>query len=301
MKQKKTNKDFKVDFIGIGVPRAGTTWISECLQQHPDICFSKKKEIGFFNNDYEYQKGIEYYQTYFNHCSGNGILGEFTPDYFLRKKTAMRIKNFFPNVKLIINLRNPIDRFYSQFLFSKMNCKLGRNVHPNEIIESNDIKHVQSGHYYEALKNYLEVFSRNQIIIMFYDDIKKDPHKFIKKIYSYLSVKPGFVPDVLLKKRNDSGRDKYKNELIQKYFSKFYGFEKAFKATKHGEEFTRLLKLCNLDKLKIWTHKQNINKSIQKKVFKELDGVTRGRLYGLYEKDIKKLENLLEKKLDHWK
>ena len=57
------NRNFKVDFIGIGAPRCGTTWIAKCLSEHPQICLSSVKETDFFGK--YYRKGLSYYKSFF--------------------------------------------------------------------------------------------------------------------------------------------------------------------------------------------------------------------------------------------
>jgi len=63
------NKDnFKIDFIGIGAMKAASTWIFEALKEHPEICVSSEKETNFFNNDYNYRKGLKWYKKFFRNA-----------------------------------------------------------------------------------------------------------------------------------------------------------------------------------------------------------------------------------------
>src|SRR3989344_5640213 len=104
------NINFKVDFIGVGAPKCGTTWIAECLAEHPDVCFSWNKEPHFFNRDREYEKSLDYYRTYFKNCENKKLRGEYTVNYLYFDSAADRIKKHFPGTKIIIALRNPIER-----------------------------------------------------------------------------------------------------------------------------------------------------------------------------------------------
>lgn len=112
------------DFIGIGVMKAATTWIFQCLVEHPDICGSSKKEIHFFDRPENYKKGLEYYKAFFNNCSHDKVKGEYTPRYIFSKDAPELIYKNFLDVKIIACLRNPVDRAASHYKFSV--CQNGR-------------------------------------------------------------------------------------------------------------------------------------------------------------------------------
>jgi len=136
------NEDFKVDFIGIGAARRGTTWIYECLKEHPQICVSKIKEVRFFSDQRTYRKGMKYYQSFFNHCSGNKIKGEISPAYLWGKNgenVASLIKKHFPGVKIFAVLRDPAERAYSHYHYDM---------------------YIEQGLYYTKLKNILIYFPK---------------------------------------------------------------------------------------------------------------------------------------------
>jgi len=108
-----------IDFIGIGNGRSGSTWISECLAQHPDVMFSSeksRKELKFFcvaSNWSNYEKGIGWYLKQFPPYQEGKVRGEFCPSYLHDKKSHVKIKEHFPDVKIIAVLRNPIDWIYA--------------------------------------------------------------------------------------------------------------------------------------------------------------------------------------------
>jgi len=195
-------KNFKVDFIGIGASRCGTTWISKCLAEHPEICFSKKKETHFFHKNY--RKGIQYYKKFFKHCDKNKIKGEFTPGYFAVPGTAKKIFDCFPETKLIVSLRNPIERAYSEYFYN-----LTREIEDKTIFEEAlrgrfKNKYLKRGKYYTNLKRFLDLFPEENILILVYEDIKENPVKFIQKIYKFLNVDPTYIPETLKKYVNTS-------------------------------------------------------------------------------------------------
>eukprot|EP01132_Coremiostelium_polycephalum_P004910 gene4910-6121_t len=111
------------NFIIIGTMKSGTTFLDYYLQKHPQIAKHSKKEIWFFNSFYS--SGIEWYANHFepimnfNTEQGQKVIGEATPFYINSPYTAARMYSTLRNVKIIITLRDPVDRCLSQYHFSK--------------------------------------------------------------------------------------------------------------------------------------------------------------------------------------
>ncbi len=94
-------KGFKIDFIGIGAAKSGTTWLFHCLGQHPQICLSEPKEINYFNQrgsfrnfNKNHTKPFSWYINHFRHCQANKIKGEFSPIYLYDEIAPSRINTF---------------------------------------------------------------------------------------------------------------------------------------------------------------------------------------------------------------
>ena len=99
--------NFQIDFVGIGAGKSATTWIYYCLKEHPQICCSSKKETAFFGKSWwewgggNYEKGMGWYETFFNHCPKDAIKGEFCTRYISDSDSPYLIKKHFPKVKII--------------------------------------------------------------------------------------------------------------------------------------------------------------------------------------------------------
>ncbi|NCU31833.1 MAG: sulfotransferase, partial [Candidatus Moranbacteria bacterium] len=106
----------KVDFLIGGVQKGGTTSLSAELSAHPDILFSKKKEIHYF--DLHYKKSESWYHKHFAFMP-NKINGECSPFYMYWRPCYKRIHTYNPNIKWIFLLRNPIERAFSAYTMSK--------------------------------------------------------------------------------------------------------------------------------------------------------------------------------------
>ena len=146
---KETKDYFKIDFIGIGTQRAGTTWIANCLSAHPQICLSNPKEVHFFGS-VRYSFGLDWYKKHFS-AKPNQITGEFDAGYFASKNAAIQIKEHFPDVKIIISLRNPIEKAFSNYLSVSSYEKYSSF---ENFLEANP-KILERGIYYPKLYHYL--------------------------------------------------------------------------------------------------------------------------------------------------
>ena len=184
------------NFIGVGTQRAGTTWLYNCLKQHPDIYMSTPKELHFFYVHYE--NGIEWYKDKFSGVTNESVVGEITPDYMYHEEAIRNIKKHIPNAKLIIVLRDPIERAISAY---KLHYKHSSGVSFETACESNkDL--IDRGRYVKYLDMVQSYFPSNQLKIMIYEDIKVKPESFLDEIYEYLGVQTGFRPSIITKNYN---------------------------------------------------------------------------------------------------
>lgn len=289
------DKNFKIDFMGIGSPRCASCWIDNCLKDHHEItCLNATK---FFIQDPIYQKGINYYKQQYPKNTKTTIKGEYDSGCLHQAKAAERIKKHFPNAKLIVCIRNPIERAYSHFLLHDLK---GKNLNKsfNDFIHNPESRYIWPGFYAHHLKEYFKHFNKKQILVMIYEDIKKDPTAFIQKIYKFLEVDDNFIPETISKKVNYTGYYKpYSRFLNVIMFKSSRFFYKNPFLKKHSCIFKKL----GLKKIRDWIKKNN--KKLRKSKYQkpEMPQKDREFLRNLYQEDIKKLEKLIDRKLDFWK
>jgi len=181
------------NFLVIGAPRSGTTWIHENLMRHPEVYEPAVKEVHFFDQDYD--KGIDYYESFFLGSNGAPAVGETTPAYlhgaYSSHDIPILIRRHLPNVKLIASLRNPIERAYSRYWNSK--AKYAKNVSFSFEEKLKDRpEFIQEGFYADQLVRYYDNFPKEQILVLLYDDLVATPVEFMGKIYSFIGVDPKF-------------------------------------------------------------------------------------------------------------
>ncbi len=183
-----------VDFIGIGAQRCGTSWIYGCLYEHPEIC-APVKEIHFFSRP-RYEEGLPWYESHFKKCDASQKVGEFSTSYLYTEGTAKKIHGAYPDTKIIVVVRNPIDRAVSQYWNAVKAGEIEKSVTVEEYLKQ-EKSALEQGLYAKQLKAYFNLFKKEQILVLVYDDAKDNPESYIKNIYTFLGVNPDFKPSML--------------------------------------------------------------------------------------------------------
>jgi hypothetical protein len=194
-----TTDTFGPDFIGIGAQRSGTSWVYNCLLDHPEV-FLPQKEVHFFDNKYD--QGVDWYTGLFAAKGDKSVCGEFTPDYMFHPECLQRIKDYKPDVKLIIVLREPLQRALSAYNLYRSHGRYNQQDFNNAVAEDPFL--IKQSKYFHQLKNVFSLFPEEQVFVSIYDDIENDPESFIQSLYDFLGIDTRFVPDELHRKRNTS-------------------------------------------------------------------------------------------------
>ncbi len=209
------------DFIIIGAGRAGTTALYSYLIQHPLIAAASTDnnesvaDLHFF--EYIISNNIQWYKSHFpilfsksNKHKNSFITGEYTSTYMYHPDVPKRIFNLLPKIKLIVILRNPIDKAYStyqqQLRFGEyttsfedtINAEFRRidlnkdfpelnsnNYDFENFVAQNIIRH---GVYADYLETWLKIFDRKQILILNSDDLKKSTKETLRRVFNFLNV-----------------------------------------------------------------------------------------------------------------
>lgn len=291
------------DFIGIGTSKAASKWIFQCLKEHPEICTTQKRETRFFNREYNFRRGIDYYLSLFNRCPACSIKGEITTDYIMTPHTAFKIHNFFPDIKIIACLRNPAEKIYSQYLYHhKMKWRLCIYKTFEEAVNK-DLGMIEEGYYYKQLKEYFKLFYSKNILILFYEDILKDPKDFLRTMYSFLEVKnPNFIPSCLNQKINITGSVYGKNKIpiinsiIFQLISKIKK-ESWIKRSVKKIKIDGIIEKFSASNVKIIKKSKSETK---KRSYLPMRDQTRKYLERIYKDDKENLEELIQREITFW-
>jgi len=202
------------NFLYIGASKAGSSWIFECLKEHPDAFVPPAKDVHFFHLHYE--KGVAWYQGFFKGGKDKKAVGELSHDYFLFEEVADKIKALNPDVKLLVSLREPVDKMLSNYHYAKRTY-LKEEVSfedfffHHERYQKNHYQnmHKETANYYQNLRPFYERFPKENILVVFFDDLKTQPEKFIQSIYQFLEIDEAFVPSVLHTKVNPQQKARF--------------------------------------------------------------------------------------------
>ena len=177
-------------FLGIGAQKAGTTWLFEMLVRHPDIRFTDRKEVHYWNNPE--REPLERYRAKFQ---GPEAFGDITPAYQCLPVTTIReIRAAFPEVRLVFAIRNPIDRAWSSAKMALQRAQM-------QLVEASDpwfIDHFRSagsrsrGDYETAIRNWRSVFPSEQLAIHRFEELERAPNDLLVRVARHIGVDGGF-------------------------------------------------------------------------------------------------------------
>ncbi len=273
------------DFIGVGAMRCGTTWIADKLRSHPEIFIPPHyKELQFFDRFYE--NGFEWYLENFSSKGQDQIAGEFTPNYLRHSKALELIHQHLPDVKLIISLRNPIDRAFSHYNFLKNRKNVSESFYDALFDERFEI--LKAGLYGEQIQKCLEYFQRENIHFVIFDDIQTIPEKVTSELYEYLGVKKDFQPEMLSHKVN--ARHGVKSKIVSAGLRKLKHMVRPFIRIRQS--------LINLGVYKLGRKLNLLNAKTTPQI--QMEKRARDYLSAYYADDLRLTNSILNGKISHW-
>jgi len=297
------------NLIGVGSARAGSTALYNNLKCHPEVFMpSKAKELLYFafygkktnyegpGDKYRFIQNFDEYLNFFAGSEKYKIRGEISPLYLYHPKAAYNIKKSLPETKIIISLRNPVDRAFSHFL---KNYEIGvEPIHSFSAAISQEklrkkenwgprYHYLSWGFYYQQVKRYLEIFDMSKVFIYLYEDYNKGPEKILQNIYRFLEIEDSFIPDTSYKfwaspKKIQIPKNGYFNSLINNNSSLKFFFRQLM-SKKARANFKNYLNHFNM-----------------KEIRAEIDDSFRAELINKYKADILKLEQLINMDLSNW-
>jgi hypothetical protein len=201
----------KPTFLIIGAQKCGTTSLFYYLSQHPQLNLPEIKEIHFF--DLAYESGIEWYYRSFpkNPFLHYKLTGEASPYYLFHPLVPERVFKHLPKIKIIVLLRNPVDRAYSQYNHQR---KLGNELIQsfeeaiineesriseeeeklnlgilNESLAFRRYSYLKRGHYSVQIERWLQFFPMSQMLFIKSEDFFENPKIVLYEVYDFLKIR----------------------------------------------------------------------------------------------------------------
>lgn len=190
----------RLDFVGIGVQKAATSWLFTCLEEHPGIASSRatsNKELNFFNHNWEL--GYRWLHNQFEF--GDRLCGEFTSRYFHDANVPGRVAAYRPDIKLLLVLREPVARALSQHRHEMRRLRVPPGFTFPDALEENP-SYFEQGRYATHLERWRGHFDDSQFLVLLYDDVSADPVGTVRRVFRFLGVDDQVQPPSATKRVN---------------------------------------------------------------------------------------------------
>ncbi len=223
-----------IGFLIIGAQKAGSSSLFEYMRRHPQIHIPAEKGVNFFNMDRIYRRGFDWYSAIIlRDAPSDAVCGEATVEYMngtpfgdiahnqrvdplagdahdepLVEVVPRRIKRSLPDVKLVCVLRDPVERAYSHYRMEVLEKVERRSFEQavDDLLESRameraravpqrDNSYIANGEYHRGLAGFLRVFPADQLLVLFSDQLAKEPVATLAKAFDFIGVDATFVPD----------------------------------------------------------------------------------------------------------
>jgi hypothetical protein len=292
-------------FIIIGAQKSATSYLQECLREHPQI-FMPRGEIPFFETDHYAEDRIQELEGFFVHTAPGEIPGFKRADLLGHPECPERIHRHIPEAKLITVIRNPVERAVSAYLwYVKMGllpliplnealAKIATGGLQERYPRAQEI--LDYGYYHRNLERYLRFFHRNKLLVLRYDELEEDKLVSLEKVYSFLDIQRSYVPRALHKTPKRSVYSTFRLRFLNLGNRFVYG---------DNENRARLARRGGgLRKLAIYSV-AGVDRFLLAPVFSRdksnLEPTVRRKLIDLYHDDLLALESMLGDDFSSWR
>jgi hypothetical protein len=202
------------NFVVIGAAKAGTTSLHWYLAEHPAVFMTSVKDPAYFAYGVDAEgrllwgnpdlhtfpiKSLSEYERLFADAGDAVAIGEASTTYLECPQSAARIRKLLPAARILCSLRHPVDRAYSDYLMylriRGLRFEPARDLTATAAWAQPDSHWMRIGRYHEQLSRYFDAFPGDQICVLLFDDLNRNPERFVRETYQFLGVDPAFEPD----------------------------------------------------------------------------------------------------------
>ena len=294
------------NFLIIGAARSGTTALSFTLDQHPEVYISPLKEphfLAFSGEALSFQgpgdevlinreavTGFDEYQNLFAGVNGEKAIREGSVStLYYHDRSIENIRRYTPDAKLIVILRNPVQRAYSSFLYMTAHGYEPYNDFERALDEEQQrirenwhhIWHyTQMGFYADQIAAFRAAFGEERVKVLLFEDLKSASEATTEDIFRYLDVDPKFEADSSTQvNRSGVPRSRLLQHLLYK--------------VNEQQTIKRALKAVIPLKVREWVRRTNLSHP-------KIPDTSKQRLQEVFRGDIQKLQDLLQRNLNKW-
>lgn len=237
------------NFFIVGAAKSGTSSLDRYLSQHPDVFIPPKKEAHFFSTpDFPDKfegpgdegmnlytiRDREQYRALFEGAEDQRAVGESSAFYLYYPGTAQRMKADVPDAKIIILLRNPVNRAFSAYMHlirdERESLDFAESLHNEDLRKAMDYEPMwlyrEVGLYAAQVQRFLDVFGPDQVKVVLFEDFVRNPEASVQDICRFLEVDPSFRVDTSLS-HNESGAPA--SRWVYNFIAKPNGLKEALK------------------------------------------------------------------------
>lgn len=207
----------RADFILIGAQKSGTTSLATQLAAHPEVCFAKVKEPGYFNDSSDWRTGLARYHSLYmpqpgQLCGEASTMYSFLPEYV---DTHMRLYEYNPDLKLIYMMRQPVKRIFSHYTHN-----LVRSLEKDEPQTAmlSDPRYINRSRYAVQIRPYIELFGRQNVLMLIFEEYVADQDATLRQVAEFLGIlSEDFSGMDTSPKHKSVGTPYLKSPLIEKW------------------------------------------------------------------------------------
>ncbi len=284
------------DFVGVGVQRSGTTFLQRCLQHHPEIG-KPQNGLHFFSHDAGYNPELEgaapldlaWYERQLGRFADRKVVGEFSVTYGFsenRERCADLIREHYPEVKILIALRNPVERAVSEYGKARQGMDIPKGTSLARFAEEHPLV-VERGRYAPLLETYFARFPRERVFVAVFDDMRADRDAYVASLYGFLGVDASFRPEL----GNPNPSRPIRFDAVEKGIRLL---QDAVRPLKAGP-LSFVHRGLKASGVREWLRRRNVEEGV------EVTDDERAALAALYRDDILRVETLLARDLSTWR
>ena len=238
-----------LDFVVPGFSKCGTTTLCSLLSEHPDIFIPRMKEPNFFVK--WYGKGWDWYEGLFDEASEHQLCGDGSTGYTTTRivdRSCRKILQFFPQTRFIFIARNPVKRLESSFReFHHSGYKVKTEASNDIFTTLRSIPHmVPDTRFWTLVNVYRDRVPDDRILVLFLEDLKRDPVRELKKCFAFLGVDEE-VPISGVQRQMNAGTTKYRDTQLMRHL-------------RHNRLTNRCLSLLNHESQHRWGRRLGLRK-----------------------------------------
>jgi Sulfotransferase domain len=278
----------EIFFLGIGVQKCASTWLYSILLDHPQVALSNPKELDFFS--YHFGRGYQWYEKHFPGGLQKRVFGEISPSYFIEGSVPERLKAYTPEAKILVSLRDPVERAISNH---RHEVRLGHFVGDDLSFEAglkNNPLYIEQSRYGTHLQRWLMHFPSSRILILFQEDIEKEPIRTSQRVYRFLGIDAGHVSSAVSSRVNES---------------RVYRFQVLERVRKTARKTTQSLGIDGLWAVGQGAGLQSLYRRLNRRPpdtkIPAVSAATEERLRQLFEGEIKLVEEITGRALPQWR